>query len=97
MGEIQDRPFPDSFNSSRLCLALLERNPADEKLWQRTGKIAAVIAEATRWSRNQRASPWPKLLRSCPGSLCTSRRFERARRGTLWVPCRKTRQVGMWL
>jgi hypothetical protein len=30
----------------RLCLALVERNLADEKLWQRSGKIAAVFARS---------------------------------------------------
>jgi len=28
----------------RLCLALVERNLADEQLWQRTGKVAVVFA-----------------------------------------------------
>src|SRR5580698_1268875 len=27
----------------RLCLALVERNLADERLWQRTGKVAVVF------------------------------------------------------
>ncbi len=28
----------------RLCLALVERNLADEKFWQQTGKVAVVFA-----------------------------------------------------
>src|ERR1035438_8763428 len=28
----------------RLCLALVERNLADEKLWQKSGKVAVVFA-----------------------------------------------------
>lgn len=31
----------------RLCLALVERNFADEKLWQETGKVAVVFARRT--------------------------------------------------
>jgi len=31
----------------RLCLALVERNLADEKLWQQTGKVAVVFARTT--------------------------------------------------
>ena len=30
----------------RLCLALVERNLADEKLWQKTGKVAVVFARS---------------------------------------------------
>src|SRR5580658_6906425 len=30
----------------RLCLALVDRNLADEKLWQRTGKVAVVFAQS---------------------------------------------------
>jgi hypothetical protein len=30
----------------RLCLALVERNLADEKLWQQTGKVAVVFARS---------------------------------------------------
>jgi hypothetical protein len=29
-----------------LCLALVERNLADEKLWQDTGKVAVVFARS---------------------------------------------------
>jgi hypothetical protein len=30
----------------RLCLALVERNLADEKLWEKTGKVAVVFARS---------------------------------------------------
>ena len=30
----------------RLCLALVERNLADEQLWQKTGKVAVVFARS---------------------------------------------------
>jgi hypothetical protein len=30
----------------RLCMALVERNLSDEKLWQQTGKVAVVFAQS---------------------------------------------------
>ena len=31
----------------RLCLALVERNLADAKLWEKSGKVAVVFARST--------------------------------------------------
>jgi hypothetical protein len=47
----------------RLCMALLKGNLADEKLWQRTGKVAAVFAR----------SAIQKLIEEFAGARSTTR------------------------
>jgi hypothetical protein len=56
----------------RLCLALVERNFADEKLWQQTGKVAVVFAR----------SAIQKLIEEFTGGALTDRSTIALKSGT---------------